>query len=119
MYYNNDKNNIMTRQFIILGQGKVSKNILEKAAITDLAVSLALHGEVKLKDCHKSAEQKRAEILHKLRKNINLDTLHEYLLIMNKESALSRSKRDNIVAYVRYYATKGILTKEELKLLNL
>lgn len=83
-----------------------------------IGMSLALEEEVRKKECHKSDEEKKLEILYKLRLGVSDKMIEEYILIKKKQSDLSRAKREYIVFQINRFKKQGILTQEELDLIS-
>lgn len=90
---------------------------LEAIAMTDFGVAMAMQEQVQLKECHKTPEQKKLEVIQQLRKGLTDEMIGEYILIKRKQSKLSRTKREYIVSKIDGLIRKGLLTKEELNLL--
>lgn len=104
------------KKFAIIGSGTPS--MLEKIAMVDFGAALMLEEAVKLKECHKTPEQKKLEAIQKLRSDMSDEMIAEYILIKRKQSKLSRAKRNYIVYKVDGLIKKGVLTKEELSLIS-
>lgn len=89
------------RDIAIVGVGKLGKTTLSSL----MAEQLAFHEPVKLKECHKTEEDRKQEKLQLLKQNLQASFMEEYELIKQKKSKLSRAKRDYIVREVEKHLT--------------
>ena len=110
----------MGKKVGIIGGGSLvgAQKILDRIARTDIGMAIAMNEEVKLKECHKTDDQKKAEVLSKLRSRIPEGIFEEYLLIQKKKSKLSRAKRDDVVFKINRFISQGILREDEIEILN-
>ena len=87
------------------------------AGFLGFRLALSMSEEVKLKECHKTEEQKELERVQKLRVGVEY-TIKEYLLIKQKKSDLPRAGRGFIERKINRLIRDNVLTEDELNLIK-